>query len=251
MKRMILFLAVAFGLCTINKAAAQEIPFGPTGECEWRITGDPGNYTLTVSGDGKMADYNGNGPWRIWQNDIKTLVIGEGVTTIGTDAFWNCTDLKEATISSSVERVKGGAFYNCRQLTALYIEASTPPCIDSTGVFYGVPNTIPVYVPDGTSRYYRNTPGWDHFRNYVDELTFDIYHNPVRDVLCIQAPTFVTQVVVLDLSGKPLIQEANPDIREVNVSNLDSGVYLVHITTEVGTPKTKAVQRIVRKIIVI
>jgi len=36
------------------------------------------------------------------------------------------------------------------------------------GVFYGVNETIPVYIPVGTKNSYMNTAGWSEFTNMVE-----------------------------------------------------------------------------------
>ena len=48
--------------------------------------------TLTVSGNGKMPDFAGTSdqPWSSNSSQIRKVVIGDGVTSIGACAFWNC-----------------------------------------------------------------------------------------------------------------------------------------------------------------
>jgi hypothetical protein len=60
-----------------------------------------------------------------------------------------------------------------------------------------------------------------------------VYPNPVRDVLHVQSLEAVEQVSICDISGKILKQTAAPD-REVRVSDLEAGVYLVKIKTAAG-----------------
>ena len=51
---------------------------------------------LTISGTGPMYNYSReeDQPWYSFKSGITTLVIGNGVTTIGTDAFYKCSNLK-------------------------------------------------------------------------------------------------------------------------------------------------------------
>ena len=58
----------------------------------WRITGSPGDYTLSISGNGKMNAYaKGKEPWSAYvSKGIKTIQIREGVTAIGSGAFQDC-----------------------------------------------------------------------------------------------------------------------------------------------------------------
>jgi hypothetical protein len=122
-------------LCTVNKAMAQ-VASGKTGDnCTWIINGTSGNYTLTVSGNGAMADYTGNdtgndtgnnlAPWYAsFRDNIKTVIIEAGVTTVGNYAFDGCRGLTSITISSSVVTVGDFAFFDCTGLTSVTIPNS-------------------------------------------------------------------------------------------------------------------------------
>ncbi len=83
--------------------------------------------TLTISGEGAMADYRqifvnegmySSAPWGLLVDDIKAIVIEEGVTHIGDSAFYGWSSVKDVTIPASVESIgnigffgKSGNFY--------------------------------------------------------------------------------------------------------------------------------------------
>lgn len=77
------------------------------------------NGTLTISGTGKMYDYNypptyGRRPG--WEKDrfsIKKIVIDDGVTSIGAYAFYGHASLASVTIPSSVTICGSYAFQEC------------------------------------------------------------------------------------------------------------------------------------------
>jgi hypothetical protein len=124
MKHLFLFLTVALCFCAGNKAMAQTVDSGTTGDCTWTITGLKGNYTLTISGNGAMADYTSSSgvPWYSYRSDIKTLDIQDGVTTIGNNAFYAYNGLTGAlTIPNSVETIGNLAFSACTGLTLVTI----------------------------------------------------------------------------------------------------------------------------------
>lgn len=80
---------------------------------------------LTISGNGKMYDYapdseQQNSPWS-YSEDIKKVVIGDGITTIGHGAFYGCKNLKLAVIHDSVTEIGTSSFYNCSGLTFVSI----------------------------------------------------------------------------------------------------------------------------------
>ena len=81
--------------------------------------------TLTISGTGAMKDYDfyvgERSPWDSKKGQIQNVVIGDGVTTIGKDAFnyssanseLKTVDLSNAT---SLEKIGIRAFFKCSQL---------------------------------------------------------------------------------------------------------------------------------------
>ena len=90
---------------------------------KWGICGDmvayflDDNGTLTISGTGKMADaslFDENG-------NIKSVVIENGITHIGSNAFSGCRNLTSVTIPSSVTSAGSGAFFDCKSLDSVYI----------------------------------------------------------------------------------------------------------------------------------
>ena len=47
------------------------------------------------------------------------MTIGNSVTSIGNDAFYNCMDLTKVTIPNSVTNIGEGAFWKCTGLTSV------------------------------------------------------------------------------------------------------------------------------------
>ena len=70
--------------------------------------------TLTIAGNGGMSNYGWSGsPWILLVSDIKTVVIQNGVTSIGNKAFYNCSGLTSVTIPNSVTSIGSHAFERC------------------------------------------------------------------------------------------------------------------------------------------
>ncbi len=92
-------------------------------------------HTLTISGTGVMADYDDydERPWDSYAKDIKTLIIENGVTSIGVFAFYNCSALTSVTIPNSVTDIREFAFRNCSSMTTVTI---------GTGVTYIGPDAF-------------------------------------------------------------------------------------------------------------
>ncbi len=94
--------------------------------------------------------------------------------------------------------------------------------------FYSASANNQMYVDD-IVQYNGNiqTSGVDDFSS----LNFSVYPNPVKDVLNIQTKSAVDKVVVYDILGKVVLQEAPGKISPaINMSGLASGTYMVKVT---------------------
>ena len=82
------------------------------------------NGVLIISGKGEMNDYTDyiRAPWSKY--DIKRIIIGDGVTTIGEFAFYDCSALTSVTIPNSVTTIGECTFEDCRALTSVTIPNS-------------------------------------------------------------------------------------------------------------------------------
>ena len=123
--------AVGVGAATItavSKANAVvtdsvRITVTATGSCGENLTWVLSeNGTLTIAGTGAMYDYRVyDSPWDYMCSSVKAVVVGDGVTTIGTWAFSDCTGLTSVTISDSVTSIGIRAFSACDSLTTVVI----------------------------------------------------------------------------------------------------------------------------------
>lgn len=83
-------------------------------------------HTLTISGTGDMEDYDNvfDLPWYNDCSSIKSIVIGNGVTSIGKNAFNNCELLESITIPANVKSISENAFYSCQKLTTVIYDGT-------------------------------------------------------------------------------------------------------------------------------
>lgn len=84
---------------------------------------DSASGTLTFSGEGAMENYQTMhyvAPWKEISNQIKKIVIQNGVTSIGSNAFYQCSDM-QATLdlsdANALTSIGDNAFYECKKLT--------------------------------------------------------------------------------------------------------------------------------------
>ena len=96
-----------------------------TGSCGDNVTYslDTSTGVLTISGTGEMTDYSTDSPF-YYNSSVKTIIIENGVTSIGKHAFQGCASLISITILNSVTSIGDSAFYNCTSLTNITIPNS-------------------------------------------------------------------------------------------------------------------------------
>ena len=110
----------------------------------WTLTADG---TLTISGTGAMTDYtyDSRSPWYSCRTYIKRVVMQQGVTSIGGDAFWDCSGLTSVTIPDGVTSIGNYAFKGCSNLASVTIPESVTSiggsafsgCSGLTDIYYG------------------------------------------------------------------------------------------------------------------
>ncbi|MGN0606746.1 MAG: leucine-rich repeat protein [Oscillospiraceae bacterium] len=109
---------------TVNAAETVSDDSGSCGaNCTYKFDSSTG--TLTISGSGNMYIYGYNNVnWYNYKQNIKSVIIENGVTSIGDYAFYECTNLKKITISNSVNSIGICAFSKCSSLTEITIPDS-------------------------------------------------------------------------------------------------------------------------------
>ena len=104
--------------------------------------------TLTLYGTGAMTDYtsNSSSPWYSYRSKIKTVVVLDGVTSIGMYAFKDCSGLKSVTIPGSVTSIGNDAFSGCSGLTSVTI----PNSVTSIGnyAFFACSGLTSITIPN-------------------------------------------------------------------------------------------------------
>jgi len=121
---LVIALILLTTMLPVSVAAATETASGICGDdLTWVLDSDG---ILTISGSGAMADYAScsNSPFYQRRSSIKTVVLESGVTSIGSNAFYNCSGLESVTIPDGVTSIGSNAFYGCKGLTDVYFKGS-------------------------------------------------------------------------------------------------------------------------------
>lgn len=102
---------------------------GDGSDVTWQLTentDDPSTYKLTISGSGAMEDFpfGSYQPWYSFHDQITSVVVSPGVTSIGQCAFSRFAKLTHVDIADSVISIGWDAFYYCSSLTNITIPQS-------------------------------------------------------------------------------------------------------------------------------
>ena len=74
--------------------------------------------------------------------------------------------------------------------------------------------------------------------------SFSVYPNPVKDVLSISNSinAEINAVIVTDINGRT-VKQFNSNVSQINISDLNAGVYFVNINSNEGSTTKKIVKQ--------
>ena len=115
--------------------------------------------TLTILGTGPMEDYMGYREGITWSNEnnpfkeigskVKTVIINEGVSSIGGGAFVHCYDLSSISIPNSVTSIGDVSFNGCSKLSEISISDNVSYI--GAEAFVGCSSLVSVNIPNSTT----------------------------------------------------------------------------------------------------
>ena len=153
-KRIFSFVLAVLMIASLLPATALAVDIVDSGTCgakgsnlTWRLDSEG---VLTISGSGDMHDYVFSGaPWYGSRSRVKSAVIAEGVTSIGSHAFDGCKSLTSVTIPNSVTGIGAATFWGCTSLTSVTI----PDGVISIDwyAFYHCTSLTSVTIPDSVT----------------------------------------------------------------------------------------------------
>ena len=148
-------LALVLGLCAplggllLEAEAAEIVAQGDTsvqGDIHWELDSEG---TFTLSGDGRPPMVSASmqiTPWDDYKDQIRRVVIEDGVWNTGEYSFSDCTNLTEVELASSVTTIGDGAFSGCTGLTSIRF----PDTLDhiGSGAFSGCTGLTELAFPN-------------------------------------------------------------------------------------------------------
>ena len=149
-KKLSLLFFICF-LSTLNiNAEVYEGSCGSDGDnVKYSLDTETGALKITGTGDMDYYNYSSFVPWNSKKTYIKSIEISDGVTSIGSYAFRDCTGLTSVTIGNSVTSIGYRAFSSCSDLTSITI----PNSVTSIGIsaFYYCSGLTSVTIPNSVT----------------------------------------------------------------------------------------------------
>lgn len=203
---------------------------GVSGKCGDHLcwSYDEETRTLTISGNGAMYDYTkaeNMAPWRSLTPAPTSLVLCEGVTSIGKYAFYECVDLTgDLIIPNSVTSIEDNSFSGCSgfndydlilgknvsvmdiyafwdfSFANVYSFSKTAPQIE--GTTFDTDHTSTLYYPASSYESYQDNGWFTEFKKVNDESTIEI--NSKED--------FITFTTIVNLGYTDVNAIFNTDI---------------------------------------
>jgi len=161
-----------------------------TWECGTDVRCSFNSGIFTANGTGAMANYTSANtaalskassviapvttPWEIYKSLITSVIIEDGVTSIGNAAFDGSENLTSVKIGSGVTSIGEMAFHNCNNIDSIHIFSAAPPAV-AASTFTGVDlSAARVFVPEANIEAYTEAEGWNEFQDITSHAATSV-----------------------------------------------------------------------------
>ena len=143
-------------------------------------------------------------------SQLSGLSLPKNIHSIGHSAFIGCSSLDSLVfMGDGLQTIGDSAFCNCNQLAKISLQDTLPPIIEAH-TFEGVDRSIPIYVPLGASKRYKEAPYWCEFQNfiepspttYVDEVP--VQYNAAKKIIFDGQLLIIQDDIIYNIMGQKL-----------------------------------------------
>ncbi len=145
---------VGFDLLEFNLLSIKAEAATYSGACGENLTWtfDEATGKFVISGSGAMFNYSyNNRPWEAYKDKIQSVAISNGVTSIGDNAFYECSNLTSVAIPDGILRIGELSFALCNSITNINIPKSVA-CIGKAA--FGGCRRLEKITVDADNEYY-------------------------------------------------------------------------------------------------
>ena len=144
----------------------------------------PGEYVIKLTVNGTMGFYGvsssseGGAILRYssgvdnrnysYRNSVQKIEIGNGVTSIGSSAFYNYYSLASITIPDGVTRIGASTFYKCYSVAFYDFTACTAvPTLSNTNAFSSIAADCQIRVPASLVDAWKAATNWSTYADHI------------------------------------------------------------------------------------
>lgn len=217
---------ISNGLSTlnVNNDMIFKLVENPLNENQMTISSNKGIYT-TIDGGANWTRINNT-----WAHNVKHSTVTDGHIIVATH------DSQDTTFALRYSKDNGQTWTNIAAEEVMYLSSTN---VFGSTDFHFYDEFVDVYV---------TTSGLGVIKFTIDLTTLKvidsdllaknstvIYPNPATDVVNVESKENVTSVEIIGLSGQKLF---NSNAKQINVSHLSKGIYIVKVLLENGKIET-------------
>ena len=162
-----------------------------------------------------------------WCRNIKELIVPNSVKEVWGAFLTEDHGLVSVVLGSGLETIHTDAFWGVSMNLKSFISLSTNPakCVEPDRTFTSLPEDVTLYVPLGSKSAYETAPGWDYFAGHIVEMDMSPATIKVRN--CSREYGDDNPTLEFEIEGATLIGE--PEIICSADKNSKVGTYEIEI----------------------
>jgi len=98
---------------------------------------------------------------------LQTINIPSNITSIPASLLSGAKSLRSITIPSAITSIGAKAFYQCISLGEIHFQSTTPPTVDDSNTWSGIPAICKIYVPTGYLSAYTGATNYPSSSTYT------------------------------------------------------------------------------------
>lgn len=161
----------------------------------------------------------------------------------------------DAAFGAKLTAITNGVAYSTGEGAVMEVKVSNGAVINTVTMTGDYAGEVSHIMSNGNNVYVAHVNGTDtHISQFssdipagiqkeVLELALKMGPNPVKDQLCITSNTAIVQVEVYDMLGKQVLEVEGDDLKVIQVSKLNKGLYLIKLNDIKGTVHSSKVYK--------